>query len=54
MWEERTGIPITQLITFIAVDNSAPLIYVEHRDDSVKPLRDVIEQYEEENTSVKF
>ena len=54
MWEERTGIPITQLITFIAVDNSAPLIYVEHRDDWVNPLRDVIKQYEEENTSVKF
>ena len=41
MWEERTGIPITQLITFIAVDNSSPLIYVEHRDDWVNPLRDV-------------
>ena len=54
MWEERTGIPITQLITFIAVDNSSPLIYVEHRDDWVNPLRDVIKQYEEENTSVKF
>lgn len=54
MWEERTGIPITQLITFIAVDNSSPLIYVEHRDDWVNPLRDVIKQYKEENTSVKF
>jgi hypothetical protein len=30
------------------------LIYVEHRDDWVNPLRDVIKQYEEENTSVKF
>ena len=53
MWEERTGIPITQLITFIAVDNSSPLIYVEHRDDWVNPLRDLIKQYEEENTSVE-
>ena len=54
MWEERTGTPITQLVTLIAVDNSTPALYIEHRDDWVRPLREVIEQYEEENTSVKF
>ena len=54
MWEERTGQPITQLVTLIAVDNGAPLIYIEHRDDWVTPLKSVIAQWNEENTSIKF
>lgn len=54
MWEERTGVPITQLVTLIAVDERTPILYIEHRDDWVRPLRDVIEQYKEENTTVKF
>ena len=54
IWEERTGVPITQLVTLIAVDERTPILYIEHRDDWVRPLRDVIEQYKEENTTVKF
>ena len=54
MWEERTGQPITQLVTLIAVDNSVPLIYIEHRDDWVTPLKSVIAQWNEENTSIRF
>jgi RecB family exonuclease len=45
MWEERTGQPITQLVVLIAVDNEEPEVFIEHRDNWVKPLLDVIEQY---------
>lgn len=48
MWEERTGIPITQLVVLIAVDNEEPQVFIEHRDNWVKPLFDVIEQYNAE------
>ena len=54
MWEERTQIPITQLITLIAVDDRDPIVYIEHRDNWVTPLKSVIAQWNEENTSVKF
>ena len=33
MWEERTGMPITQVVVGIAVDNEQPQVYVEHRDN---------------------
>jgi genome maintenance exonuclease 1 len=49
MWEERTGMPITQLVTVISVDNHEPQVFVEHRDNWVRPLRDTIAQYKEEN-----
>jgi len=45
MWEERTGQPITQLVVLIAVDNEEPQVFIEHRDNWVKPLLDVIDQY---------
>jgi hypothetical protein len=45
MWEERTGMPITQLVILIAVDDEKPQVFIEHRDNWVKPLLDVIEQY---------
>lgn len=50
MWEERTGRPITQLVTIISVDNHEPQIFVEHRDTWVRPLRETIAQYNEENS----
>ena len=49
MWEERTGRPITQLVTIISVDNHDPQIFVEHRDTWVRPLRETIAQYNAEN-----
>ena len=49
MWEERTGMPITQLVTIISVDNHDPQIFIEHRDTWVRPLRDTIAQYNAEN-----
>lgn len=54
MWEERTGQPITQLVTIISVDNADPQVFVEHRDNWVRPLRDTIKQYEEENSTALF
>ena len=44
-WEERTGMPITQLVTIIAVDNAAPQVFIEHRDDWVPALRESILQF---------
>ena len=55
MWEERTGQPITQLVTIISVDGKdQPQIYVEHRDNWINTLRDTIKKYNEENSSSKL
>ena len=54
MWEERTGRPITQLVTIISVDNSEPQVFIEHRDNWVRPLLETIEKYNEENSSLLF
>ena len=54
MWEERTGQPITQLVTIISVDNAEPQVFIEHRDNWVRPLKDTIKQYEEENSTALF
>lgn len=51
MWEERTGMPITQLVTIIAVDQSEPQVFIEHRDNWVRPLLETIEKYNGENSS---
>ena len=51
MWEERTGQPIVQLVTVISVDNAPPQVFVEHRDNWVRPLRETIEKYNEEQSS---
>src|SRR6056300_1680306 len=55
MWEERTGQPITQLVTIISVDGKdKPQIYVEHRDNWINTLKDTIKKYNEENSSSKL
>lgn len=35
-FEERTGKPISQLVTIITVDNDDPQIFIEKRDDHIK------------------
>lgn len=45
MWEERTGIPITQLVTIMTIDHYEPQVFVEHRDNWTEQLKDVIRQY---------
>ena len=44
MWEERTGMPITQLVTVIAGDEGAQ-VFIEHRDNWSKTLIDTIAEY---------
>lgn len=51
MWEERTKMPIVQLVTIISVDDHEPQVFIEHRDNWVRPLLETIEQYYKENTS---
>lgn len=51
MWEERTGMPITQLVTIISVDNNEPQVFIEHRDNWVNSLQNTIEKYNEEQNS---
>lgn len=46
-WEERTGMPITQLVTIICVDNGGTQVFIEHRDDWVSTLQGTIEKYYE-------
>lgn len=45
MWEERTEMPITQLVTIIAVDNEEPQVFIEHRDNWTKKLLETINEY---------
>ena len=55
MWEERTGQPITQLVTIISVDGmDKPQIFVEHRDNWINSLRDTIKKYNEEQDSTSI
>ena len=50
MWEERTEIPIGQLVIMISVEDSDPEIYVERRDNWDKELCSVIREYYEYNS----
>ena len=45
--EERTGIPITQLVTIISVDNDDPQVFIEHRDSWDKELKRCIQEYKD-------
>lgn len=45
MWEERTGMPITNLVTIMDVDGHEPVVYKEHRDTWVPKLMQTIDLY---------
>ena len=47
-FEERTGMPVTQLVTIIAVDNDEPQVFIEHRDNWDKELQRCIKEYKDE------
>ena len=49
MWEERTTIPITQLVVMISPSVGDPQIFVEHRDTWTDPLLKQIEYFYQEN-----
>lgn len=48
MWEERTGMPIVNLVTIMDVDGDDPVVFVEHRDNWVDKLKDTIALYHQE------
>ena len=45
MWEERTGIPINQIVVVIAVDNEEPQIFIEKRENWTERLIQTIAKY---------
>ena len=49
MFEERTGIPVDQVVVLIAVDNSTPQIYIEKRDNHIQDCIDTITDFNKEN-----
>lgn len=47
MFEERTGVPITSLVTIMVVDGRAePIVFKQHRDKWAPELIQVIEEYD--------
>lgn len=45
MYEERTGIPVPQIVIMIMVDEDEPQVFVKKRNDYVKDLLDIREKY---------
>ena len=45
MWEERTGMAIPNIVIVMDVDHEKPLVFVEHRDNWIKLLKDTIHEY---------
>ena len=45
MWEERTQIPITQLVIMITPTEGDPQVFIENRDTWAQPLLDQIEYF---------
>lgn len=45
MFEERTGIPVTNLAVVMDVDDHEPLVFKEHRDNWTEMLTDTIKEY---------
>jgi len=46
MWEERTGMPITNTVVIMDVDNNEPLVFKEHRDNYIQLLIDTKKEYD--------
>jgi len=46
MWEERTGMPITNTVVIMDVDDNEPLVFKEHRDNYIKLLIDTKKEYD--------
>ena len=45
MWEERTGMPITNTVIIMDVDDNEPIVFREHRDNHIELLIDTIKEY---------
>ena len=48
MFEERTKIPVNQLVVLIAVDNHQPQIFIEKRDNHIQACIDTIHKFKQE------
>ena len=46
MWEERTGMPITNTVIIMDVDDNEPLVFKEHRDNHIDLLIDTKKEYD--------
>ena len=46
MWEERTGMPITNTVIIMDVDDNEPLVFKEHRDNHIQLLLDTKKEYD--------
>jgi genome maintenance exonuclease 1 len=46
MWEERTGMPITNTVIIMDVDDNEPLVFKEHRDNYIDLLVDTKKEYD--------
>ena len=53
MWEERTGMPITNTVIIMDVDDHEPIIFREHRDNHIQLLIDTIKEYKTRNLFFK-
>jgi hypothetical protein len=49
MYEERTGIPISQIVILIAVDDEEPQVFIEKRDNYIWKCVETISRYYEES-----
>jgi len=54
MWEERTKMPVTQLVTIISVDNEKPEVYIEHRDDWANTLIETIKKFKDQKEGLRL
>ena len=45
MFEERTGLPITNTVILMDVDDNAPIVFKEHRDNYTDLLFETIEEF---------
>ena len=45
MWEERTGMVIPNVVIIMDVDHEKPVVFVEHRDNYTKLLKETIDEY---------
>ncbi len=45
MWEERTGMVAPNIVIIMDVDHEKPVVFVEHRDNYTKLLKETIDEY---------
>ena len=52
MYEERTGIPVSQIVIMIAVDSEHPQVFIKKRNDYIKDFISYREVYDEINNII--